>query len=165
MGVIQGLLYNLHILEAMAFNRKDGIDKVNDLLNPIIHHLVKIAIYTHSKDRDIQVEGWENEILNWLEQIDEFCNNLKNGKQLKLADYMLCLKDDLGQTHLVRSKINRWSRAYKGKCNRDTDAEALRLTLWDILETQFKDMSNKCWDEFSLTNHNLYYVEIKGGQK
>ena len=70
MGVIQGLLYNLHILEAMAFNRKDGIDKVNDLLNPIIHHLVKIAIYTHSKDRDIQVEGWENEILNWLEQID-----------------------------------------------------------------------------------------------
>lgn len=165
MSVLQGLLYNLHILEAMAFNRKDAIDKVNELLSPIIEHLVKIAIYKQSnKDRNIQVEGWESEILNWLEQIYIHANKLKKRNQLKLRDYLLCLGDDLAHSSIVRAEINKWCRAYKDKCNRDTDAETLRLTLWNILETQFKDMSNRCWDEFSLINHPLY-VTMKGERK
>lgn len=156
MGILSSLRYQLHILEAMAFSRKEGIDKVNALLNPIIHHLIKIAIYTYTKDRALQVQGWETEVIEWLEQINEHCNNLKDSRQLKLADYMLCLTDDLGQTHLVRSKINKWSRIYQGKCKRDTDAEALRLMLWDILKAQFKAMSETNWDEQSLLTHPKY---------
>lgn len=155
MPVIQGLLYNLHILEAMANNRKDGIDKVNDLLTPIIEHLVKIAIYNYSKDREVQVKGWENEVLNWLEQIDDYCNSLKDNKRLKFKDYMLCLNDDLGRDDIVRRKVNIITRRYK-HCYDVENFTELRQTLWQILEAQFKVMSVDVWCEQTLKENENY---------
>lgn len=165
-GYINSLKYDLHILEAMAFKRKAGIDKLNEQLTPIIHHLVKIAIYkTTNKDRDENVEHWENEVLDMLDDIYDTCNSLKHGKRLKFKDYMLCLGDDLGRESQVQSKINMWSRKYKNKCNRDTDAESLRIKLWSILEAQFKGMANQKWSDFSLTNHPDYKELYSGGVK
>ena len=148
--------YDLHILEAMANNRADGIKKVNSLLNQIILHLIKIAIYNWKNDRTTQVEGWQDEIVGWLDQIDVYCNNLKKNNQLKFKDYMLCLQDDLGKTHLVTSKVRSCCIKYKGKCNKLMDCEPLRKILWGILEQQFKDISKTRWDIESLTQHKGY---------
>lgn len=164
-GYISSLKYNLHTLEAMAFGRKDGLEKVNDLLNPIILHLVKIAVYkTTNKDRTEQIKHWESEIIEWLYQIYEFCDNLKHGKRLKFKDYMLCLDDDLGRESLVRVKMMRCDMTYKGKCftYKDTDPEALRLKLWAVLEAQFRAMAGGKWVQETLTEH-AEYIQLKNG--
>lgn len=155
-GYISTIAYHIHTLEAMAFGRKEGLEKVNDLLNPIIDHLTKIAIYNHSKDRTENAKHWQNEILGWLEYLDEFCNNLKDGKRLKLKDYMLCLGDDLGRDSIVKRKVNKISRKYEGLCHKIDDPAELREILWNILEAQFKAMSGEEWDKNTLIQNRLY---------
>lgn len=98
-----GLKYDLHILLAMSFGIKEGIDEVNANLNPIISHLIKIAII--DENRDIYIKGWQKEILAWLGRIYKKCNNLKGGSSLKLKDYKLCLDDDLGRNSLIEAHI------------------------------------------------------------
>lgn len=154
------LKYQLHILEAMANNRKDGIDKVNGLLNPIIKHLIKIAIYSHSKDRAGYVTHWEDEILEWLFQVDEYCNNLKQGGRLKLKDYMTCLQDDLARDRLVESKCNHIAHNYKGLVLKTIDYSLLRRILWQVLELQFKEIANDSWNPQCLLS-NSDYVALK----
>ena len=154
MGILKNLSYDLHILEAMANNRKDGINKVNELLNPIIWHLIKIAIYNNPKDRVEQVEHWGDEVLNWLEQIYLFCINLKKHNSLKLRDYKLCLDDDLGREVLVRSKYNALRRKYEAI--QVKDFEQLRHILYSILEAQFKAMAELEWDIATLKQNPKY---------
>lgn len=140
----------------MANSRKDGIDKVNELLNPIIWHLIKIAVYNNPKDRAEQVEHWEGEILNWLEQIFEFCSNLKRNNSLKFRDYILCLTDDLSREVLVRSKFLSIRRQYKGQVIQDPNHEHIRKQLWAILEQQFKAMADGSWSNSTLLDMSIY---------
>lgn len=154
------LAYNFHILKAMATHRKKGIDFVNSLLNQIIRHLVKIALY-NERDRDIQVQGWEVEILVWLDEIDYKCNNLKGNKSLTLKDYTLCLNDDLGNDGLMFRTI----RNVKRKMSNVTlwveiPPPDLRLLVYDILQSQFKAMAQGKWSE-NLLLENESYKQIK----
>ena len=84
-----------YVLEVMAFSRADGLKELNAKLNPIISHLIKIAII--DEHRDIYVKHWQHEVLGWLEDINFVCNNLKKGKSLRLINYLTCLQDDLGK--------------------------------------------------------------------
>lgn len=45
-----------YVLEVMAFSRADGLKELNAKLNPIISHLIKIAII--DEHRDIYVRHW-----------------------------------------------------------------------------------------------------------
>ena len=156
MSVLRGLSYNLHILEAMAFNRKDGIDKVNELLNPIISHLVKIAIV--DENRDYYVKHWQHEVLIWLDSIDYVCNNLKNKTRLKYRDYMLCLNDDLGDVSCVKRHIRhfriKWGRIPPKLMQ--YDLQELHKQIRAILEAQFLAMSQNSWDEQTLITNKIY---------
>ena len=150
--------YDLHILEAMANNRKDGIDTVNENLNQIILHLCKIAIYDDSRDRSVQVDGWETEILNWLDLIDYKCNNLKKQNRLKLKDYLLCLNDDLGRDDLVFRSVRRAKKLMKTDKVTKPNISELRKILWEILEFQFKAMARGGWDDDILLKNPSYKI-------
>lgn len=154
--MLKTLKYQLHILEAMANNRKDGIDTVNANLNQIILHLCKIATYNDTLDRYIQVEGWTSEILNWLDLIDYKCNNLKRNTRLKLKDYMLCLQDDLGRDDLVYRSVRRAKKLMKTDRVVEPNISELRQTLWVILEAQFKAMADGSWDDEVLTENEMF---------
>lgn len=163
MSVLKDLTHNLLTLEAMANGRADGIAKVNSLLNPIITHLIKLAIIDDIS-RDIYVEGWQHEVLNWISDINFTCNNLKGGKRLKLRDYLRCLQDDLGSEARVRSHITRiklkWGRT--PPATRAYSLKGLRDVLWALLETQFKALSNDSWDVSTLTECADYKSLLKG---
>lgn len=165
MGILKSISYDLHILEAMANSRSDGIKKVNKLLNPIVEHLVKIAIYSYKKDRAVQVEGWQKEIVKWLVQINRYCNNLKKNNKLKLSDYILCLNDDLGEPHLAKNHALYVECLYEGKCLEVNNPEQLRHILYSILEEQFKAMATQSWDINTLKQNPKYKDLTEYGYK
>ena len=161
MPVIQGLLYNLHILEAMAFNRKDAMDFVESQQNEIIKHLIKIAIYNEN-DREAQIKHWQNEILGWLEQSDDKGNNIKRGNHLKLRDYKLCLNNDLH----TPSRITRLTRIVKRELavNRHLvyDDDALFNLIYQILLAQYVAMADDKWGHNTLIQNKNYITLCKG---
>lgn len=143
-------------LKAMAFSRAEGLKELNAKLNPIISHLIKIAII--DEHRDIYVRHWQHEVLGWLEDINFVCNNLKKGKSLRLVDYLTCLQDDLGKESRVRAHIgrieSRWGEVPPKF--KPYNITKLHKTLKSILESQFAIMAEDRWSKQSLLDDLTY---------
>lgn len=163
MGILQDIKYYAHILEAMAFNRKDAMDFVESQQDEIIKHLIKIAIY-NDIDRPTQTRHWEGEILGWLEQSDDRGNNIKKNKSLKLDDYLLCLNNDLPNP----SRITRLTRIVKRKLGGDIldwfeySDPILYDLIYKVILAQYTDMARGVWNHESLTTNKDYITLIEG---
>lgn len=160
MAVLQGLIndikYNLIVLEAMAFGRKEAMDFINSIQDEIIIHLVKIAIYDE-KDRDNVIKHWQQEILGWLRQINRKANKIKQGRHLKLQDYMLCLNDDMPQANVMDITVDD-IKFYMSKCKkwRDITSADLHRSVYAILLAQYEAMSKIHWKTETLINNPTY---------
>lgn len=154
--MLKALKYHLHILEAMAFSRDKAMDFINSIQDEIIEHIIKIAIYD-GKDRQTLITHWENEILEWLAQIDRKSNKLKKQRALKLKDYILLLNDDLPRAYTVIGHIRVVKRKLAPNTKwRELEPQYLLDTLYALMEAQYQAMSQQQWDEDTLLNHELY---------
>jgi hypothetical protein len=79
--IVADKLANTNLME-MAFQRREVENRITDLANPLVVHLIKILVFPKSAYKD----HWIKEVNNWLRTINKFKLKPKN-KRPTYAQY------------------------------------------------------------------------------
>ena len=88
MKTFRELVADILLIE-MAFNKKKMEEKIEGLQKPLNQHLIKIIRYKDGTNHQKHI----NDIMNWLEQIQDLDFNKKNNKFSKDLYFKILFKD------------------------------------------------------------------------
>ena len=88
MKTFRELVADILLIE-MAFNKKKMEEKIEGLQKPLNQHLIKIIRYKDETNHQKHI----NDIMNWLEQVQDLDFNKKNNKFSKDLYFKILFKD------------------------------------------------------------------------